>query len=62
MPVECQRNYQPDHLLGRLAPAPDTGRTRYAERLFNPRQRQMLGQPVKAGYWQNIRRRIKLAR
>ena len=61
-PVNRQPDDQPYHLLGRQPPTPNARRTRRRERLFNPCVRQMLSQPVKAGYRQNIRCRVKLAR
>ena len=62
LPVKRQFNDQPHHLFGRQSPSPDAGRAGRTERLFNPRQRQMLGQSVKTEYGQNIRRCVKLAR
>ena len=39
-----------EDLLGRQPPTPNAGRPRRVQRLLNPRSRQMLCQPIKAGY------------
>ena len=62
MPVECEGDDQPHDLLGGKSSPTDTGRSRGSKRFINPRQRQVLRQPIKAGQRQYIRRGVQLTR